>query len=462
MIVDRIFTPGLAEVSYLVADESALAVAVIDPRRDIDVYLAWAAAREMSISAILETHVHADFVSGAWELHTATGAPIYASHLGNQEFEHVALENGDQVPVGSLILEALWTPGHTPEHLAYQLIDPEVRPDPIAIFTGDLLFVGEVGRPDLLGSAHTDDLATMLFETIQTRLDHLADDVIVYPGHTAGSSCGRKLGEAPHSTMGAERAANYALQFGERDAFVAAVMDRMPTPPAYYPTMKTLNRVGPAPLTALDSGRSLSAEEVASLREEHAAIVDARDAYAFDQAHIPGSYYAGNSADFINWVGWLAPYDRPIVLVLDDDNQYPAFLTELRRIGLDNVAGYLQGGMPAWQSSGREVASLRRISPDGLKASIDAGEALAIVDVRTEVEWIDEHIPGSRNTFAGDIVIGAQAPDSSGSVIALTCASGYRSRVAASLLQARGIENIVQLEGGVDAWRNQGLPLEAA
>jgi len=205
MIVDRIFTPGLAQVAYLVADEDAGILAVIDPRRDIDAYLDWASARGLMITAILETHVHADFVSGARELAAATGAPIYASRLGNQEFPHHTLDDGDLIAVGRVALQAFWTPGHTPEHMSYLLVDPVQGNRPLALFSGDLLFVGEVGRPDLLGAEHTRVLAGHLYDTFVYRLTPLHDDVIVYPGHTAGSSCGKKIGDAPQTTMGYER-----------------------------------------------------------------------------------------------------------------------------------------------------------------------------------------------------------------------------------------------------------------
>ncbi|MBX3072238.1 MAG: MBL fold metallo-hydrolase [Thermomicrobiales bacterium] len=462
MIVERFFTPGLAEVAYLVADESTRQAAVIDPRRDVDVYLEWLNVHAFDLVAILETHVHADFVSGARELQHRTGAPIFASRLGQQEFPHRPLDDGDTVAVGDLILQALWTPGHTPEHMAYRLIDPAVRPEPVALFSGDLLFVGEVGRPDLLGAAATADLATQLFTTLTTRLDHLQDDVVVYPGHTAGSSCGRKIGEAPQTTMGIERQGNYALQFDDRDAFVEAIMTRMPTPPAYYPRMKMVNKAGPILLDELDAGSALTLAHVDRLLAEGAVIIDAREERAFDAGHIPGSYYAGDTADFVNWAGWLAPYDRQIVLVLDRDDAFGAFATELYRIGLDSIAGYLEGGFETWTAACRPASTLAGLSPDQLRRSLDSGEPVRIVDVRTEAEWSEGHIAGAANTFAGDIVKGSEtAPDVSGMLL-LACASGYRSRVAASMLKARGVTNVVQLDGGMDAWQDLGYPVEAA
>ena len=235
MILDRVYTPGLAQVAYLVADETAGLVAVIDPRRDVECYLDWAAERGLRIAAILETHVHADFVSGARELAAATGAPIYASRLGEQSFFHEPVGDSDEVAVGRLRLRALWTPGHTPEHLAYLLIDPDRGPDPVALFSGDALFVGEVGRPDLLGAEETQRLAGQLYHTVVDRLSRLEDDVVVYPGHTAGSACGKKIGAAPQTTMGQEKRFSYAFQARAKDAFVRMVLAGMPKPPSLLP-----------------------------------------------------------------------------------------------------------------------------------------------------------------------------------------------------------------------------------
>ncbi|MEZ4666267.1 MAG: MBL fold metallo-hydrolase [Thermomicrobiales bacterium] len=294
MIVDRVFTPGLAQVAYLIADESTGDVAVIDPRRDVQVYLDWAAERNFRISAILETHVHADFVSGAVELHRVTGAPIFASALGNQEFDYEPLRDGSRVPVGRLVLEARWTPGHTPEHVAFLLFDPDSSDAPQAMFSGDLIFAGEVGRPDLLGEAHTGQLALQLFETLTQRIADLPDELLVYPGHTAGSACGRKIGDAATTTLGEERAGTYAWQFTDAKAFVEGIMDEMPAPPPYYPRMKVVNRVGPALLADLPEGTALSAERVSSAIADGAVVIDARQEQSFDRAHIRGSFYAGS------------------------------------------------------------------------------------------------------------------------------------------------------------------------
>ncbi len=462
MHIERIFTPGLAQVAYLVADEAARNVAVIDPRRDIDVYTAWAEHRDMKITAILETHVHADFVSGARELAVATGAPIYASRLGDQDFPHQPLDDGDEIAIGSVILRALWTPGHTPEHMSFLAIDPAQGDDPVAIFTGDALFVGEVGRPDLLGEKETRRLAEHLYDTVTNRFSALDDSLVVHPGHTAGSSCGKKIGDAPTTTIGQEKESNYAFEIKEKDGFIETVLEGMPKPPTYYPVLKRVNKAGATPLAALPDSGPLSPDEVAARQEKGALVVDARTPEAFGKGHIPGAVFAGLGPNFTTWMGWIAPYDRDVVLVLDDLEatlQYEEARTELHRIGIDRVAGYLDGGTPAWVSAGHDVATLPQISVDNLAARIEeTGDHLTVLDVRSDEEWKEGHIAGALLTFAGDITQGEEPPVGKDATVAVICGSGYRSSVVASLLQQRGYQNLINTEGGMEAWNNADLP----
>lgn len=459
MIVDRVYTPGLAEVAYLVADEAAGEVAVIDPRRDIDEYLGWAASRGVRITAICETHVHADFVSGARELAAATGAPVYAGRIGETEFPHVPLDDGDEIRVGSLVLRALWTPGHTPEHIAYLLFDPAKGSEPLALFSGDVLFASEIGRPDLLGPEAQQALIEQLYETVERRLKPLPDGVVVYPGHTAGSPCGKKIGDAPQTTIGQERTFGYAFNQPDRDSFIRVVMEGMPKPPAYYPFMKRVNKVGPALLADLPAGGPLSPAEVADRQAAGALVIDARSADAFAAGHLPGAVAVGLGPSFAIWAGWLTPYDREIVLVLDDDSRFAEARTELLRIGIDNVAGWLAGGMPAWEADGRPVERVATIGVDGLATRLRAGnDDLVILDVRDRTEWAEAAIPGAVNHSAGEIAQGAEPPVNGHGTVAVVCGTGFRSLVAASLLQARGRANVVNLVGGMDAWKQSGLP----
>lgn len=460
MIIDRIFTPGLAQVAYLIADESARTVAVIDPRRDVDVYVAWARERGFAISAILETHVHADFVSGAPELAAATGAPIYASRLGNEEFAHHPLDDLDIVEVGGLRLRAFWTPGHTPEHMSYLLVDPSRGPEPIALFSGDALFVGDVGRPDLLGATETQRLAEQLFETVRYRFSALDDDVIVYPGHTAGSACGKKLGDAPDSTIGQEKQSNYAFQPRTQEEFVHAVLDGMPPAPTYYPVLKRVNKTGAALEHDLAPGRGLSVGEVERMRGEGALLIDARSADAFGAGHIPGSVFTGLGSNFVAWMGWIAPYERDIVLLLDRDSDFEEARTELRRIGLDRVAGYLVGGLDAWRSEDRPVRVLSQMTSDDLAVQLESETGAPVVlDVRSADEWASGHIAGAEHHFAGEIAQGAMPSLDRSQPIAVICGTGYRSSVAASLMENAGFTHLTNVIGGMEAWTGMGLPM---
>lgn len=458
MILDRVYTPGLAQVAYLVADESAGEVAVIDPRRDVDEYLAWAEDRNLRITAILETHVHADFVSGARELAAATGAPIFASRLGGQDFPYVPLDDGQDVPVGRLRLRALWTPGHTPEHMSFLLIDPDQDPNPIALFSGDALFVGDVGRPDLLGAEQTEQLANQLYHTVVDRLSRLHDDVIVYPGHTAGSACGKKIGDAPNTTIGRERRDNYAFQARSKDDFVRMVLEGMPPAPTYYPVLKKVNKAGPALLADLSDGVALSPDEVAARQAAGALVIDARTPEGFGAGHVPGAVFAGLGPNFTTWLGWIAPYDREIVLVLDNDSDIEEARTELRRIGLDHLGGFLKGGMAAWHAADLPVSTLAQTSVTDLAQTLagDPGD-LIVLDVRSADEWEEGHIPGAVHHFAGELAQGETPPIDPATPVAVICGSGYRSTVAASLLARRGYRHLINVAGGMEAWNDANL-----
>lgn len=458
MIVERIFTPGLAQVAYLVADEVAGEVAVIDPRRDVDAYVAWASEHRCRIVAILETHVHADFVTGAPELAARTGAPIYASRLGNLDAPHHPLDDGDEINVGSLILRALWTPGHTPEHMSFLVIDPAKGSDPVALFSGDVLFVGEVGRPDLLGSDETPRLAAQLYHTISDRLIPLGDELIVYPGHTAGSSCGRSIGDAPSTTIGQERDSNYAFRARSKNDFVDLVLTGMPQPPAYYPVLKRVNKEGATPLADLPGGEALTSDQLRACQANGALVVDTRSPESFGAGHVPGAFFAGRGANFLAWMGWMAPYERDLILVLERDEQFEEAVTELHRIGLDRTVGYLAGGLEAWRNEGRELESLPQISVQELATRDD----LTVLDVRSDAEWKDGHIPGVHHQFAGKIVQGAEIPVSDTSPVAVICGSGYRSSVTSSVLQAAGYRNLINVTGGMEAWNEANLPITDA
>ncbi len=454
MIIERFVTPELAQVAYAVGDETAGEVAVIDPRRDVGEYVDWASRRELKIVAVLETHVHADFVSGALELATATGAPVFTSRLGNQEFDHQAIDDGWTFDVGSVRLTALHTPGHTPEHLSWQATDtsgPDARP---TLFSGDALFVGDVGRPDLLGTEQTDALVRDLYNTVTKVFSTLPDETVVYPGHTAGSACGKNIGSAPHTTIANEKAMNYAFKPRSEAEFAKAVMSGMPQPPTYYSVLKRVNTVGAQSLASLEDMETLGVVQMEDHIAAGAVVVDVRSPREFAEGHIPGTVFVGVGPNFSTWMGWLAPYDRDVVLVASDAAQAGEALMMLRRIGVDRVAGY-HVGVEAWRQSGRSLATLDVTNPDELMAARASGDGPMVMDVRNDAEVEIGHIDGAVHHFLGRIARGEMPELDREEEIVVTCASGYRSTVAASLLMADGFGNLRNLAGGMNAWNEK-------
>ena len=469
MHIERVYTPGLAQVAYLVGDEQAGVAAVIDPRRDIDLYLELARAAGLRITDVFETHVHADFVSGALEVAAATGATLHASRSGALDYPHHALDDGDEVEIGGLRVRALHTPGHTPEHLCFFVTDPQGEHGgsaaPPALFTGDMLFVGEVGRPDLLGQDATDTLAGQLFDSVQ-RLRELPDTLLVYPGHGAGSACGKRIGDSPSTTIGQEKLVNYAFQIHDRAAFKRAILDGMPPAPTYYPILKRVNKVGAPLLATLPPARLLAVGDVEQAVADGALLLDTRSPAAFGGAHIPGALFAGLGPNFTAWLGWLAPYERDLVLVLERDEDLDEALTQLRRIGLDRVPGALAGGLGAWLAAGQPIATLPQIDARTLAQRLADGE-LRLLDVRSADEWAGGHIGGAAHRFAGEIARAWEAPPPApngsggggggGAPLAVICGSGYRSSVAASVLRRAGRDDLVNVIGGMEAWNAAGL-----
>ncbi len=460
MLIERFFTPGLAQVAYLIADETSGKAALIDPRRDVDEYITWTGERGLTITAILETHIHADFVSGSRELAAATKAPMYASAYGGPEWADRALNDGEELLIGGLKLRAIWTPGHTPEHLSYLLTALDRQATPVALFSGDALFVGEVGRPDLLGTEATERLAGQLYHTVVDRLSRLDDAVVVYPGHTAGSACGKKIGDAPHTSIGQEKRFNYAFQARSKEAFVQMVLAGMPPPPTYYPVLKRINAAGPPPLSSLPPGEALEPREVEARQAAGALVVDTRSTAEFGTGHVPNALFAGLGLNFTTWMGWIAPFEREVILAHGDDSQFVTARTELRRIGLDRVAGYLKGGMAAWSEAGLSLNSLPGMTVAALARQMSGSDtAMTVLDVRAPDEWREAHIDGAVNFFAGAIAQGEEPELPRETPLAVICGSGYRSSVAASLLRQQGLVNLTNVDGGMAAWNDADLPV---
>lgn len=456
MRVERFEVPGLAQYSYMVSDEGV--AAVIDPIRDIDRYVAYALENGLRIVAVMETHIHADFVAGTVGLAEATGAELCLSayDIGERyvyRMPHRALADGDSIEVGGVRLQALHTPGHTPEHLSFLLF--EGGGEPTAMFSGDFLFVGSLGRPDLLGDAAKVGLAHALYRSLSGRLAGLPDAMKVYPGHGAGSLCGSGMSGRAETTLGVERATNSFFQLGEEE-FVAKILGSVPPMPEYYPRMKELNAKGARPLGTLPGGAGLSVEEVAAFaKDKEFVVVDLRTPEKFGGEHIAGAINIGAGANLPLWAGWMLDAEKKIVLIGEGEDEGETRLA-LGRVGLDRVAGHLEGGMTAWMAAGLPVVQTRLVTP-GEVAHLPAGTV--VLDVRNNAELGEGMISGSRHAMLGGLP-GLVDELSRETRLVTVCAGGYRASLAASLLQADGFTNVGSLAGGLSAWVAAGLPID--
>lgn len=455
MKIERFEIPGLAQYSYIVSAQDR--AAVIDPIRDIERYLAYAAQHNLVITHVLETHIHADFASGAPALADAAGAQLALSaHDRGEQYQyampHRALRDGDIIEIGDVRLETLHTPGHTPEHLSFLLFEGNVA-QPAALFSGDFLFYGSLGRPDLLGDAAKSGLAGQLYRSLQ-RVASLPDDVALYPGHGAGSFCGAGLKNEDASTLGHERATNPFFRLDE-EAFVQQILSTVPPMPAYYPRMKALNAQGAPALPSLPGSRALFPAEVAELaRSGDIDLLDVRSAEAFAVAHIPGSINIGAGPNLSLWAGWLLDPGRRIVLV-GDAGDHECSRRSLVRVGLDRIEGHFPNGVAAWWSSGKKVAHFLQLSPQQVQMR-PRGDC--ILDVRGMDEWKSGHIAGATHVPLGVLPGRADLlPAGHGTVV--VCEGGYRSSIAASLLAHRGLSSVGYLVGGMAAWKRQKLPV---
>jgi hydroxyacylglutathione hydrolase len=472
MILQRFYDAQLAQASYLVGCAATGEAIVIDPNRDVEPYLTAAAAEGVRVTAVTETHIHADFVSGARELAARTGATLYLSDEGGADWQYayaaaagaVLVRDGDVITIGNLRLAVLHTPGHTPEHLSFLLTDTPATDQPIGVFTGDFVFAGDVGRPDLLekaaGVAGTMEAgARMLFRSLQ-RFKRLPDYLQIWPGHGAGSACGKGLSAVPQSTVGYERLANWAFAIDDEDAFVRAVLSGQPEPPAYFARMKQINKLGPRLLGSGHRPPRLPGDRLAALLADGALVVDTRHAADFAAGHVRGTLNIPLDRGFTTWAGWLIPYDRPFYLLIDDRCRHclETATRELARIGLDHLAGY--AGVEAiedWLAAGRALATIAPLTVSELAHRLGTGE-VAVVDVRGQVEWAAGHLPGAMHIPLGALAARADELPRDRTIV-VQCQSGARSAIAASLLQARGLDNVANLLGGYTAWQAAGHPV---
>ena len=454
MYVEQLYTGCLAEAAYYV--ESNGEAAIIDPLRETQPYLELAKQRGATIKYVLETHFHADFVSGHVDLARQTGAKIVYGPGAKANFDlHVATD-GELLPLGEVQIKVLHTPGHTPESSCYLLIDEQGQDS--AVFTGDTLFIGDVGRPDLaVKSDITErDLAGMLYDSLQNQILTLADDVTLYPGHGKGSQCGKNMSDETVSTIGEQRRVNYALQPMSREAFVNSVLEGLSTPPQYFPKNAVINKTGYEAIDAVMARnlKALSPEAFAAAAES-ALILDTRDYNDFGAGFIPGAMGISLDGDFAVWVGTLIEdLQTPLLLVAPADRIEESVL-RLARVGYENVIGYLEGGFDAWQASGRPVETMPSV------AATDVTLAQPLLDVRKCTEFATLHVKGAISVRLAQLQ-GRLAEVPQGNPLQITCKSGYRAMIAASLLRRAGYTNLAHVTGGMDALQQTNLTLEAA
>jgi hydroxyacylglutathione hydrolase len=473
MLLKRFYDTKLAQASYLIGCAATGEAIVVDANRDVAQYLHAADAEGLRISHVTETHIHADFVSGSRELAERSGGLLLLSGEGGPDWSYAfaesakarLLHDGDTFMVGNLRFQVMHTPGHTPEHLTFVVTDTPATDQPIGAITGDFIFAGDVGRPDLLEkAAHMvgtmDVSARSLFHSLQ-RVKQLPDHIQLWPGHGAGSACGKALGAMPSTTLGYEKIANWGLQLTTEDEFVATVLAGQPEPPRYFAEMKRINKEGPRVLGGLPHPALVAAAMLGDIIARGDLVIDTRSSAAFAARHVPGTINIPLDKSFSTWAGWFIPFQRDFYLIAGDDGE--AAIAEAARdlamIGLDRVAGYFEPGViDAWEKSGREVWTIAQMSPAEVARHLAAGD-VAVLDVRGQSEWMTGHLPGVHNTPAGYIAdnIGRLPTDRP---LVLHCQGGGRSSIAASVLRARGVANVVNMSGGFAAWAAQGNPVE--
>jgi hydroxyacylglutathione hydrolase len=472
MIVSRFYEPAIAQASYLIGCVATGEAIVIDPNRDVDRYIAAAAREGVTITHVTETHIHADFLSGARELAARTGAKLYLSDEGDQDWKYqfasegTLVRHGDRITVGNVIVEVVATPGHTPEHITFLVTDGAAANRPIAAATGDFVFVGDVGRPDLLERAANmkgtmEKGARVLWKSLQT-FKAQEDWLQIWPGHGAGSACGKGISAVPYSTVGYERRFNWAFNVKTEDDFVAAVLAGQPEPPKYFATMKHLNKLGPRVLGGFPAPPRLDDHRLADLIAEHAVVVDTRPAGEYAAQHLQGTLNIPLNHSFVNWAGWLLPYSADLYFIVEDPSEGHAreLVRQLALIGLDRVAGVFEATAVAHLAArGVRVATVPQLTVDDAAGHLAAHDAV-ILDVRNATEWASGHLPSAIHIPLGYLSERLDDVPSDRPVV-VHCQGGGRSAIAASLLHRAGRGNVSNMVGGFQAWMGAGLPVVA-
>lgn len=470
MILQRFYDDKLAQASYLIGCSATGEALVIDPLRDVEPYLAAAQREGLRITDVTETHIHADFVSGARELAARTEARLHLSAEGGPDWQYGyaaedeahLLRDGDRFDVGNVRVDVVHTPGHTPEHLTFVITDGAAADQPIGAVTGDFLFVGDVGRPDLLEKAAgvggtMDAAARALFQSLGRFRARYPEWLQIWPGHGAGSACGKGLSSIPHSTLGYEQRFNWAFSMKDEDEFVRTVLAGQPEPPKYFAEMKRINRSGPRVLGALPQPARMEANRLDALRSG-AVVVDTRTAAAFAESHVPGTISIPLNRSFTKWAGALLPYDADLVLITSDAGAAQQAARDLAIIGLDRVRGFLTAdAIHTWASSGGRTERMQQMTVEQLAAR---ASKVTIIDVRARSEYDAGHLPGTTNIPLPELRDRiSEIPDNA--PVVLHCQGGGRSAIATSVLQAKGHRNVSNLVGGYSAWARAGLATEA-
>ncbi|MGZ5287464.1 MAG: MBL fold metallo-hydrolase [Flavisolibacter sp.] len=464
MFFQHIYDKTLAQASYFIGCQKAGVAAVIDAKRDVDTYLEIAKANNMKITHIFETHIHADFLAGSRELAKLTGADLYLSDEGGEgweyEFPHHGLKDGSKVEVGNLTFEVLHTPGHTPESISFLLTDNPASKEPVMLFTGDFVFVGDIGRPDLLEKAAgikgtADAGAHQMYKSIK-KFDALADYIQVWPGHGAGSACGKALGSVPSTTVGYEKARNWAFQYGDNEnGFIKYLLEDQPEPPKYFAMMKSLNKVERPLLTEVPKLKQLSAEELKAAMAKGMKLIDARNKVEFAEGFIPGSYNIQGNNAFATWAGWFLKYDEQFIL-LADESQLDDLTRKLMRIGLDNIYGYVPS-VSVWTEAGGTLDTANVISVEEAKKLI-TNNGVQVIDLRGASEYNSGHIAKADNVFVGTLEDNLDKISKDKKVI-VYCQSGDRATIGYSILAKNNFKNVSNFAGSINEWVNSGEPV---
>jgi glyoxylase-like metal-dependent hydrolase (beta-lactamase superfamily II)/rhodanese-related sulfurtransferase len=456
MYFEQFYLGCLAHASYMVGTEGV--AAVIDPQRDVEIYLEAARQNGLRIEHVIETHLHADFVSGHRELAARTGAKIYVGARAGAQFPHVAVSEGDEIRFGQGRLRFLETPGHTLESICVLVTDLDRSPEPFAVLTGDTLFIGDVGRPDLSPDHTPQQLAGLLYDSLHGKLLSLPDDLRVYPAHGAGSLCGRQMSNERSSTIGEQRVSNYALRAASRDEFVHLLTDALPERPAYFARDAEINRAGAAALDDLPPLVDLAPDALLRLQQSGALVLDTRADAQFAAGHVPGSVNIPLSGQFASWAGALLGLETDLLLIAENPDRATESRMRLARVGIERVAGYLAGGMEAWQRANQPIERLPHVTVQDLDRLQREAADLQIADVRRQAEWEEGHIEGALLLPLNQIATEMRQLDPA-RPIAVHCKGGYRSAIAASLLLRAGFRQVVNVTGGFDAWKAADLPV---